>query len=101
MVLDVVDLDLVSGGLASTLWFLPEYGPAVAGRGAISGRFRPGLMGAAEIPPWTLLELSALVRVVCGPVDEVVELDAFLTGDMAAIADPGRAGSVLAAKALF
>lgn len=52
MVLVVTAFGLAGGGLISVS--IPprtEYGPAVAGRGAISGRFLVGRTGATESPP--------------------------------------------------
>lgn len=52
MVLVVTAFGLAGGGLISVS--VPprtEYGPAVAGRGAISGRFLVGRTGATESPP--------------------------------------------------
>jgi hypothetical protein len=99
MVFGVAAFALTSTGLnrsdATSSRFLPEYGPAVAGRGAISGRRLAGRIGATDIPPWG----SARVRVVvAGAVDAVTELR---IGVILAIADPGRAGIFLEANAFF
>lgn len=92
-------------------WFLPEYGPAVAGLGAISGRLLAGLIGAAEMPACDLPVVSALDRVDAAAavgaavaeddIDTLEEPDTVRTGVTVAIAEPGRAGRVLVAIALF
>jgi hypothetical protein len=47
----VLDLTVLGGLLVSVEgWPRTEYGPAVAGRGAISGRLLPGLTGAPDKP---------------------------------------------------
>jgi hypothetical protein len=109
MVFGVTVLDLRSVGLARSeegpSWFLPEYGPAVAGRGAISGRRLTGLIGATDIPPCDKFDGSARGRVAgavaVDELDIVDEPDTDRTGDIEAIADPGRAGRVLLARAFF
>jgi hypothetical protein len=54
-----------------------EYGPAVAGRAAISGRFLDGRIGAPDIPP-----VSGLDRVPEGLLGAALEVVVVvLTGD--------------------
>jgi hypothetical protein len=107
MVLGVTVFDFTSGGLVRTSWFLPEYGPAVAGLGANSGRLLAGLIGAADIPACDFPNVSALDRVAetVAVLAEVVvtpdEPDTVRTGDTAAMAEPGRGGKFFAVRALF
>lgn len=96
------------GGLdcsAEASWLLTEYGPAVAGRGAISGLLLPGLTGAPEMPPAELRrDDSGLVRtveVVVAAVGGCDEPETVTAGEKCAIAEPGRAGGGLVAMALF
>lgn len=75
----------------------------MAGLAAISGLFLVGLMGAPDKPPPPDARVdSGRVRtdvVVAADMLEVV--DTVLTGEKCAIAEPGRAGRFLDAKALF
>lgn len=98
-----------SGGLscsaAARSWPRTEYGPAVAGRAASSGRLR-GRIGATCNP----LEAGACVasgRVRTAGVDDadapetVDEFDTVRCGEKCAMADPGRGGRFLPAMAAF
>lgn len=109
IVLGVIAFDFTSPGLDRSdegpSWFLPEYGPAVAGLGAISGRRLVGRMGATDIPPCARFVGSARER-VAGAVeldvlDAVEEPDTERIGVTVAIADPGRVGIARVAKAFF
>lgn len=85
---------------------LDEYGPAVAGLAASSGRRFVGRMGATDIPPdFTASVDSGRWRSLIGlEGSEAPEapLEPFLTGEKADMADPGRAGRFLVARfALF
>ena len=97
--LDLPDLRL--SGLSASIdegWSRTEYGPAVAGRAATStaGRLLMGRMGATDmLPALTEMEDSGRVLVTPGRVDVadwLEELDAVRTGEMCAMAEPGRAG---------
>jgi hypothetical protein len=87
---------------------LTEYGPAVAGL-VIScldtsgfGRIFVGRIGATERPPWVEDVVSG--RILTGAASEVddVEVEETVrTGENADIAEPGRAGRFLLARAAF
>lgn len=64
-------------------WLLTEYGPAVAGRAAISGRLLVGLMGATDNPPGAAARVDS-GRCLVVPVEEpdvVDEFDTVLAGE--------------------
>jgi hypothetical protein len=72
-----------------------EYGPAVAGRAAISGRFLLGRIGAPDIPP-----VSGRDRAPEDLLDALDVVVVIFSGDSWAMAEPGRAGRFFAAFAL-
>ena len=84
-----------------------EYGPAVAGRAAISGLLRAGRIGATDIP----LDLTEMVPAsgrTLLPVGFAAPLgfssagsDTLRTGETLAMAEPGLAGSFLASSVAF
>lgn len=108
MTLGVGAFDLRDSGLLSSIdagWSRTEYGPAVAGR-ATSARLLDGRMGATDMPP-ALTAIDSGRALVGGlaagaAVDCVDVFEAVRTGEIWAMADPGRAGRfLLAAEALF
>ena len=81
---------LVVGGLVFSVdgWScdLTEYGPAVAGRGAMSGRLLAGLTGATDRPLEPTASVDSCFDRTAGAaavevVDVVDVLDAFRTGE--------------------
>lgn len=78
---------MVAGGLACSeeAWSWPrtEYGPAVAGRAAISGRLLVGRIGATESPPGAAARVdSGRCRVVPREEPDVVdEFETVLVGE--------------------
>lgn len=92
--LGVTFFDLILSGLPASR-SRTEYGPAVAGRAAISGLLRAGRIGAPDIPP-----VSGRARVPEGLLAalEVLEVVVFM-GERLAIAEPGLAGRFFAAFA--
>lgn len=105
MVLVVTAFGLAGGGLISVS--VPprtEYGPAVAGRGAISGRFLVGLTGAPESPPlvigfWRVAVDGAAVLAEAVEAPETARV--VRGGEKWAMADPGLTGRFFVAKAFF
>ena len=81
-----------------------EYGPAVAGRGAISGRFLVGLTGATESPPLVVgfwrVEVDG-AAVLAEAVDEPETARDIRGGEKCAMADPGLTGRFFVARAFF
>lgn len=105
----VLDFAFSGGGLVCSFdgpsCVLTEYGPAVAGRGAISGLLLAGRIGATDMPPWDFAALSGRVRVVEAAAceDDIFDdvLDTFRAGVTVAMAEPGREGRFLVDKAFF
>lgn len=86
---------------------LIEYGPAVAGL-AIScldtsgfGRIFVGRMGATERPPWVEVVVSGRILTGAASEDDVEVEETVRTGENVDIAEPGRAGRFLLARAAF
>ena len=80
-----------------------EYGPAVAGLAAISGRLRVGRTGAPDTPEWARPRTVEVVEAVVA-ADAVEVVEATLTGEKCDIADPGLCGRLflfVAKLALF
>ncbi len=105
IVLGVIALDLILSGLDRSpdgpSWLRTEYGPAVAGRAAISGRLLAGRMGATDMPPCDFIADSGRTRVPGCDEEAADVVGAVRIGDSVAIADPGLAGRFLVAKAFF
>lgn len=105
MVLGVTAFGLAGGGLISVS--IPprtEYGPAVAGRGAISGRFLVGRTGATESPPLVVGFCRVAVdgaAVLAAAVEEPETARDVRGGEKCAMADPGLTGRFFVAMAFF
>lgn len=88
-------------------WLRIEYGPAVAGRAAISGRILAGRFGALVNPPEAtarvdsgLVLTPAVVVGLAGAVEAVDTVEVVRTGENWAMAEPGRAGKPFLALAI-
>lgn len=79
----------------------------MAGLAASSGRLNfVGRMGATERPPWATVVDSGRIRIgaiseAVGAVEAVEEDETVRMGENVDIAEPGRAGKFLLAKAAF
>lgn len=96
MVLGVTAFGLGGGLISVSRPPRTEYGPAVAGRGAICGRFFVGLTGATESPPLVVgfcrvAEDAAAVFAEVLPEPETARVGR--GGEKCAMADPGLTGS--------
>ena len=104
MVLGVTAFGFGGGLISVSIPPRTEYGPAVAGRGAISGRFLVGLTGATESPPlvvgfWRVAVDGAAV--LAEALDEPETARVVRGGEKCAMADPGLTGRFFAARAFF